>query len=93
MVSPCAIRAVTCASADSLLMGCGAATQLPEGRGMGPKPILPSPEKSPRPTINVVESVGARPDLVAIDRRGGPLEPWAAQEAGADLPETFPSGV
>ena len=81
MVSPCAIRAVTCAPADSLLMGCGAATQLPEGRGMGAKPILPPPEKSPPP------------NLVAIDRRGGPLEPWAAQEAGADLPETFPSGV
>jgi erythromycin esterase-like protein len=33
--------------------------------------------------------------VIHIDRTSAlaPLEPWAAQEAGADLPETFPSGV
>jgi glucose/arabinose dehydrogenase len=68
---------VTCALAGSLLIGCGAASTAPEGRGMGPKPILPPPDTSTLPTINVVEAVGWSGDATPAATQGASVVAFA----------------
>jgi glucose/arabinose dehydrogenase len=51
-------RLAACALAGVLAAGCGSTTSAPETMGIGPKPVLPQPDTSTVPTINVVDAVG-----------------------------------
>jgi glucose/arabinose dehydrogenase len=51
-------RLAACVLAGVVAGACGATTSAPEAAGIGPKPILPQPETSLVPTLNVVEAVG-----------------------------------
>ena len=44
--------------AATLAQACAGASKLTESKGMGPAPVLPPPDTSVVPTVNVVEAVG-----------------------------------
>src|SRR6188768_2391054 len=53
-----ALRSVIVAAAVAGLVGCGSTARLPVAAGSGPRPTLPSPDKSLIPLVNVVKATG-----------------------------------
>ena len=53
-----------------LVVGCGGAARYPVNAGIGPKPLIPPPNSTPIPTINVVTAKGWAPGQTPIPAAG-----------------------
>jgi len=60
-----------------LISGCGGAAQFPVAAGIGPKPLIPPPNISPIPTINVVKAKGWAPNQTPIPASGARVNAFA----------------
>jgi glucose/arabinose dehydrogenase len=63
--------------APIFVSGCGGAAQFPVTAGIGPKPLLPPPNISPIPTINVVKAIGWSPNQTPIPAPGTRVNAFA----------------
>src|SRR5688500_10083764 len=68
---------------SSASAGCGAAARLTVAEGTGPKPVLPAPDRSLLPTVNVVTAKGWTGDEEPVSVEGATV---AAFARGLDHP-------
>ena len=60
-----------------IFSACGGAAQFPVAAGIGPKPLIPPPNISPIPTINVVKAKGWAPNQTPIPASGARVNAFA----------------
>jgi len=77
MKQPANVIRCLLALAPILVSGCGGAAQFPVNAGIGPKPLIPPPNISPIPTINVVKAIGWSPNQTPIPARGTRVNAFA----------------
>ena len=61
-----------------IVCGCGGAAQFPVAAGIGPKPLIPPPNSTPIPTINVVTAKGWAPGQTPIPAAGTRVTAFAS---------------
>jgi glucose/arabinose dehydrogenase len=75
------IRQLVCAGmlacAGLCAIGCGSTAKLPVADGTGPRPVLPPPEKSLLPTVNVVTAKGWTENLAPTGPEGTTVSAFA----------------
>src|SRR5687768_3310028 len=59
------------------VIGCGGSARLPVSAGIGPRPTLPSPDKSLIPTVNVVDAKGWPANATPVAAEGTTVNAFA----------------
>src|SRR5688500_7843637 len=62
-----------------IVLGCGSSARLPVTAGTGPAPVLPSPETSLIPTVNVVDAKGWPANAKPVAAEGTVVHAFATE--------------